>query len=181
MSGPYTARWPEGDELLTRIAVENMLALADRFASGDRAALLEAITACAMYAIPMPEWVRDGWLDTVASPASNFLVASWDELFPPIKPPGRKLSALRMASKWAPAVVQAVHKANEAGRAIDARLFNDLARVCRWPFSGAQAKKLYYAAKEKPDAASAVFFETRDADPSRRQRIKATSKIRRKT
>lgn len=165
--------------LFRAAALEALDQLQRRFAGGDAWALITAMNSCAVHDLVMPDWLAREWLRRSRA-AMFYAVASWDEVLPPIKPKGRKLSALRMAREWSLGVVQAVHGATAAGRAIDEQLFDELAERNRWPFSGAKAKKLYYAAKKKPDAATSLYFAQR-ADPSRRKRSPATSTIRRKT
>lgn len=146
------------------------------FEAGDVSALVSALDQCAMRELVMPDWLAREWLRRSRS-VRRYNAASWDEVLPVAKPKGRKLAALRLGLRWTLPVVQAVCAEVQAGKPLDAGLFEVLAKRNRWPFSGAQAKKLYYAARKKPDSGTGIYFDRLTAA---RRRTQATSTIRRK-
>lgn len=142
-------RPPFDDPTILDAFNKDMELLGERFSKGDEWSLITAMNHCAVYDIAMPEWAARAWLKRSRS-AMHYRVDSWDAVMPRIKPPGRKLAALRDQRRWTLAVVMEVHRAHKAGRAIGTALFDELADTHRWPFGGDKAKKLYYAAKKAP-------------------------------
>lgn len=167
--------------LFRTVALETLAELERKFAAGDEWALVSALNECAVHDLVMPDWLAREWLRRSRA-VMFYKAASWDDVLPPIKPKGRKLAALRDEWVWALPVVQAVHAATgpavplEKRAAIDEQLFDELARRHGWPFSGAKAKGLYYAARKSKKPMMAHYFAT----PAERTRRRTTSTIRRK-
>lgn len=168
--------------LFRAVALDTLAELERKFTAGDEWAVVIALNQCAVHDLEMPDWLAREWLKRSRA-AMFYEVASWDDVLPPIKPKGRKLSALRDARRWTLAVVQAVHAVAgpqvlpERRAAIDEQLFDALADRHGWPFSGAKAKNLYYAARKSSGPYIAHYFAA-PAVPARRR---APSTIRRRS
>jgi hypothetical protein len=76
----------ETDEHLAEI----LEILKQKFESGDKSALLNAIYRCLLMKRPLPEWLRLTFLHTYEAHA-RFEIRSWDQVFGPPVPKGTHL------------------------------------------------------------------------------------------
>lgn len=82
-------------------AIQALAVLGSQFSDGDQYALMLAIRKCAQCGLPMPEWVRSGYIlafDTVHTHRAK----SWDEVFGEPFPKGKQLHAARrdLSLRW---------------------------------------------------------------------------------
>lgn len=117
----------------------------ERFAAGDRGALLAAVRECARCGLPMPEWVAAAFIRSYDQ-VLNCRVKSWDEAFGAPFPKGSHLNALRKRRKLRVFVHSAVidRVQRDPSTPIDKGLFESVGE--EFNIGASQAEELYYSA-----------------------------------
>jgi hypothetical protein len=126
----------------------------ERFAAGDRVALLAAVRECARCGLPMPEWVAAAFIRSYDQ-VLNCRVKSWDEAFGAPFPKGSHLNALRKRRKLRIFVHSAVldRVRRDPSTPIDKGLFESVGE--EFSIGASLAEELYYSAVRRGMLAAA--------------------------
>jgi hypothetical protein len=111
------------------------------YRAGDEGALLAAVRDCACHQLVMPDWLVRAFVGRYDK-VLTCRVGSWDDAFGRPFPKGRSLAAARKRRAKRFAVVLAVRRLHQQGRAIDEGLFAEAGQALA--ISGATARDLYY-------------------------------------
>ncbi|GHA74954.1 hypothetical protein [Cognatilysobacter bugurensis] len=146
--------WGPDDEVVTHPPILRQFgsvlleALEQRFASGDKRAVLTAVRICAANNDLLPQWAAEAFVKAYESVRLH-KVASWDDAFGRPHPKGTHLASMRKRRELRGRVFTAVNAASRDGRPIDAGLFEDVGEQL------GIGKTL----------ASELFYETRNSMP----------------
>jgi hypothetical protein len=91
---------------------------------GDRRALTKFICMCMVADRAVPRWAAGEFYRAVLK--VNRLEASWDEVFGPTPPKGKRLDATRRKLAAVNPIMRLVHQHFEAGRGLSKKLFNEI-------------------------------------------------------
>ena len=120
--------------------------LQQEYEAGDTLSLLSAVNQCAMHDLPMPEWVRRGYIDRYRR-VVEYEVKSWDDAFGRPHPKGLHLeNARHRRSRRCPVYVR-VHEILhlKPDTSIDRGLFERVG--AEFGISKTVAEELYYEVK----------------------------------
>lgn len=121
------------------------------FVAGDRFALMEAISECAVNDLALPNWAAEAFLDGYYS-IINLRSGSWDDVFAKPYKKGFHLGQARVRRLARVEVYLTVRRilAREPGTPIDDHLFERVGRECN--VSRSLANQLYYEYKRYADS-----------------------------
>ncbi|QKD03463.1 hypothetical protein [Mesorhizobium loti] len=132
-------------------ALEFLPELEKLFAAGDKYALMQAISQCALYDLVLPRWAAEAFLEGYYS-VLNLRSASWDEAFGRPYKKGFHLDKAKVRRSARLEVFLAVGRirAREPNTPIDDHLFERVGQECN--VGRSLANQLYYEHKRYADS-----------------------------
>jgi hypothetical protein len=122
---------------------ERLEQLQRQYEDGDVAKLPEALTLCLAIGLPIPDWLRDAFLEATRCVWSHE-VASWDDVFgKPLKKGEQQAAAARRYKLANPVWQRVMDRIHRAGEKVDKELFERVGE--EFGIKGTLAAQLYYA------------------------------------
>lgn len=112
--------------------------------AGDKRAVLRAIYVCAIYNMPLPEWVRNAFC-AVYRGVLNAEIGSWDEAFSPAFPKGKHVEKLKGREQLKYEAYREVCYARIAGKGLGDKLYSEIATQLNT--NKEKVKELFYEAR----------------------------------
>jgi hypothetical protein len=117
--------------------------LKEQFETGDKSALLQAIYRCLQLRRPVPEWLREVFLNAYEAPA-RFEIRSWDEVFGRPVPKGTHLKTQKRNAELRLLILERVEALKAEKKPIDKGLFEKIGRELSPPLKGTTVSEIYY-------------------------------------
>ena len=121
--------------------------LEQRYANGNRFALLHAINICAKYYLVIPEWARDAFIEGFSA-VGSFRTNSWDDAFGRPYPKRMRMSMARRRRDLLPKVYNRVRQILDAapGTPVSEALFEQVGD--EFGIGKTLCSQLYYTMKQ---------------------------------
>ena len=119
------------------------------YEAGDKGALLYYLDFCIRCHVPIPDWLRQAFLDA-RDAVETFKVKSWDDVFGKPLKKGKRLTTERRKRAIAVSIYVRVDELHKAGKPIDTELFRAVGK--EFGVGSTVAKQLYYKFKKDLEA-----------------------------
>jgi hypothetical protein len=117
-----------------------------RYAQGKKSELLYWLHYCVMNDREIPAWIKEGLFKALEA-AHSYKIRSWNEVFGPPVPKGRRLKNARRNQEIAFNVFDRVQALHKAGQPIDENLFEEVGK--EFGIKKTLASQLYYECGEE--------------------------------